>query len=109
MIYKITIRNPPITGKATQFKCQAANDEEASEQLFSVYPDCEVITYTTKKEHEVYFEATREYAFMLRCEGATYKQIAQRLNTAQSTAEQKVKAMSRRLNWAMKRTRFHHE
>jgi DNA-binding NarL/FixJ family response regulator len=108
-IYTITLRNPPTVGEVMQYKCQAANDAEASEQVFSVYPDCDIITYTTKEERDIWYTAAHEYAFILRCEGASYKEIAARIGTARSTAEQWTKYVGRRLSRAMKRTRFHYE
>jgi hypothetical protein len=57
------------------------------------------------EEELTYYEARREYAFMLRCEGLTYKKIGERLGISHHRTSQLVWGFAKRLAQAMKQTR----
>ena len=53
-----------------------------------------------------YYRARREHAFLLRCEGRSFKEIGERLGITRSAAHMNVNQFSRRVNAAMKNTRW---
>jgi len=56
----------------------------------------------------IYHEATAEHAFMLRCEGLTYKAIGRRIGVSQTMVKLKIGKLVRlnNLNYPSKRIRF---
>ena len=53
--------------------------------------------------------ARAEYAWLLRAEGLTFREIGERFDISQTRAQQIVKKFARKMRWAMRRTRFRWE
>jgi len=67
----------------------------------------DIVTRCLRKELHDYYRAREEHAFLLRCEGFTYKATAGKLGVSTERGRDMVMKFSRRLSWAKRHAKIY--